>query len=83
MPNYNYETHKMPDPLLPFIYHYRFEVRSREKVPNWHENIEFLQAVEGSGYVHCGTERFCFSAADSLRISQTISMVLAGVVRRA
>lgn len=64
MPNYNYETHKMPDPLLPFIYHYRFEVRSREKVPNWHENIEFLQAVEGSGYVHCGTERFCFSAGD-------------------
>jgi AraC-like DNA-binding protein len=64
MPNYTYETHKMPDPLLPFIYHHRFEVRTREKVPNWHENIEILQAVEGSGYVHCGIERFDFSAGD-------------------
>ena len=52
-----YETHKMPHPAMPFIYHRRFEITSQEKVPNWHENIELLQATEGSGYVLCGPER--------------------------
>ena len=64
MPNYNYETHNMPDPLLPFIFHRRFEVQCRDKLPNWHENIEILQATEGEGYVRCGTECTPFSAGD-------------------
>lgn len=50
----HYETHSMPNPLLPFIYHRRFEVTQRNKHPNWHENIELLQCIEGSGYVMCG-----------------------------
>lgn len=64
MAHYRYETHKMPDPLLPFIYHPRFEVRHRDKFPNWHENIEILQATEGAGYIRCGTECFPFSKGD-------------------
>ena len=64
MPNYNYETHKMPDPLLPFIYHRRFEVHTREKVPNWHENIEILQALEGEGHVRCGIEEYPLTAGE-------------------
>jgi len=47
----------MPNPLLPFIYHRRFEVTQRNKHPNWHENIELLQGIEGSGYVMCGAEQ--------------------------
>lgn len=57
-----YETHKMPHPALPFIYHRRFELKTREKVPNWHENIELLQATEGSGYVLCGAEKLPLTA---------------------
>ena len=64
MAQYRYETHKMPDPLLPFIYHPRFEMRHRDKYPNWHENIELLQATEGAGYIRCGTECFPFSEGD-------------------
>lgn len=52
-----YETHKMTHPVLPFIYHRRFELTCRENAPNWHENIELLQATEGSGYVLCGAEK--------------------------
>lgn len=52
-----YETHRIPNPLLPFIYHRRFEVTQRNKHPNWHENIELLQCIEGSGYVMCGAEQ--------------------------
>jgi len=42
-----YETHKMPHPMLPFIYHRRFELVQRQITPNWHENIELLQCTEG------------------------------------
>lgn len=52
----HYETHSMPNPMLPFIYHRRFEVTQRNKHPNWHENIELLQCIDGSGYVLCGAE---------------------------
>lgn len=52
-----YETHNMPHPALPFIYHPRFHRIARENTPNWHENIELLQATEGSGYVLCGAEK--------------------------
>jgi len=52
-----YETHKMPHPMLPFIYHRRFELVQRQITPNWHENIELLQCTEGEGYVLCGPER--------------------------
>lgn len=52
-----YETHKMPHPMLPFIYHRRFELTQRQITPNWHENIELLQCTEGEGYVLCGPER--------------------------
>ena len=52
-----YETHNMPHPLLPFIFHRRFEVTNRNKYPNWHENIELLQAIDGSGYAICGARQ--------------------------
>ena len=52
-----YETHNMPNPLLPFIYHPVFSLKQVQKSPNWHENIEILQCTSGRGYVLCGTER--------------------------
>lgn len=52
-----YEAHKMPHPMLPFIYHRRFSLTQRQKTPNWHENIELLQCTEGEGYVLCGAEQ--------------------------
>lgn len=64
MSEYRYETHQMPDPLLPFIYHRQFVVCSHAKYPNWHENIELLQILEGSGYVRCGVEDFPVKAGD-------------------
>ncbi len=55
MPNYNYENHVMPDPLLPFIFH-RDMYRSPTATDfsfNWHENIELLYCTEGAGQVQC------------------------------
>lgn len=69
MATYRYETHNMPDPMLPFIYHRRFEIHRRDNQPNWHENIEILQAIEGSGFVHCGGETVSFSAGQLLVIN--------------
>lgn len=52
-----YETHNMPHPMLPFIYHPLFSLPKYKITPNWHENIEILQAISGSGYVLCGIEK--------------------------
>lgn len=65
MENYIYETHSIGDPLLPFIFHKRFDVSRRDHyVLNWHENIELLYCIGGNGYVRCGLERTAFSRGD-------------------
>ena len=50
-----YETHNIKNSVLPFIFHPSFKMSRREKIPNWHKNIEFLQCVEGEGFVRCDT----------------------------
>lgn len=50
-----YETHNLKNSVLPFIFHPSFKVERRVKIPNWHKNIEFLQCIDGEGFVRCGT----------------------------
>lgn len=65
MKNYIYETHSIGAPLLPLIFHKCFNVSRRDHfVLNWHENIELLYCIGGSGYVCCGLERTAFSQGD-------------------
>lgn len=78
-----YETHSMPHPLLPFIYHPRFEITHQSKYPNWHENVELLQAMDGSGYVLCDGEKIPLSPdalvvinADTLHSIHTDSRII-------
>lgn len=64
MLNYRYETHIIKDPRLPFIFHRSYTHTRYEIPPNWHENIEILYCVEGTGYIKCGLEVSEFSAGD-------------------
>lgn len=64
MRNYKYETHIIQDPRLPFIFHRSYTHTKYEIPPNWHENIEILYCVEGTGYVKCGMEVSELSAGD-------------------
>ena len=64
MPAYIYETHILPDRLLPFIFHMQYRHNRHQSPPNWHENIEILYCTEGSGYVQCGIQVFDFSQGD-------------------
>lgn len=50
-----YETHKIENSVLPFIFHPSFKMSQRIKNPNWHKNLEFLQCIEGEGFVRCDT----------------------------
>lgn len=50
-----YETHNINNPVLPFIFHPSFKVKERVKIPNWHKNVEFLQCIDGEGFVRCDT----------------------------
>ena len=61
MANYTYETHDMPNPFLPFIFHRDTVVTQTTFLPNWHENIEVLCCVAGRGWVKHdqGATPFC------------------------
>ena len=50
-----YETHKIKNSILPFIFHPSFKMENRVKNPNWHKNIELLQCIDGEGFVRCDT----------------------------
>ena len=64
MEHYRYETHRFSDPRLPFIFHPCHTIRTRELPPNWHENIELLLCIGGSGYVRCGAQELDFHPGD-------------------
>lgn len=64
MYRYHYEIHKIPDPSLPFLYHRQFRVDGICDSLNWHENIELLWCIEGSGFVQCGSQRTDFRQGD-------------------
>ena len=51
-----YETHNIKNTLLPFIFHPSFKMSRHIKIPNWHKNIEFLQCIDGEGFVRCDTD---------------------------
>ena len=48
MSNYTYEMHVMSNSLLPFIFH-KDMTAGQDGLFNWHENIEILCCVSGSG----------------------------------
>lgn len=64
MSGYVYETHVLPDPLLPFIFYKEFEITRRNPRLNWHENIELLWCTDGSGIQRIGIEEYPFFPGD-------------------
>ncbi len=69
MADYIYETHSFKDPLLPFIFHDHFTVTQRSIPSNWHENIEILHCIAGSGTIRYGTQCYPFSQGDLFVVS--------------
>jgi len=52
----SYESHMLSDSKLPFIFHLD-TVKCSSCNVNWHENIELLLFIEGSGQVFCDITR--------------------------
>lgn len=60
-----YETHTMEDPRVPFIFHdSTFAENRSSSVYNWHENIEIIYVVSGSGSVLIDGEKIDVSEGD-------------------
>ena len=51
----HYETHKIENSVLPFIFYPSFKMSRRIKNPNWHKSLEFLQCIDGEGFGRCDT----------------------------
>lgn len=64
MQKYTYENHVIKEPLLPFIFHPSYTVSRRINAPNWHNNIELLYCIGGSGFVRCGATTTEFQPGD-------------------
>ena len=68
--NVNYETHKMKDPRIPFIFHLIKREKGRNAVLyNWHENIELICVEEGSGFVVIDEEHLAVKKGDVVVIN--------------
>ncbi len=72
MSGYRYETHVLPNPQLPFIYHPYFRVERTHKVPNWHENLELIQCLTGAGSVRCGPDIYALAPGEVLLVGSNI-----------
>ena len=68
---YIYETHRISDPRLPFIFHAKTVLRPnyRSMQPNWHENVEILQILSGNGVLLCDTKQIAVSEGDTVVIN--------------
>lgn len=65
-----YETHFMPDPSFPVIFHYNTVTDGRFEVfPHWHINIEILYVIEGSIVVTIDSEKVIGSVGDIIVIN--------------
>ena len=53
-----YETHRISNPQLPFIYYPHRTLEGRHGLTNWHENIEILRCTAGRGGVLCGGQDY-------------------------
>lgn len=69
-----YETHVMPDPSLPFVFHPGFGIQPIAAVgkPNWHENIEIIHVTRGKGIVTLDGERCCVQKGDIIAINANV-----------
>lgn len=63
-----HETHRMKNPLLPFILHDN-HLKARIDQTNWHENPEFLLCLEGEGSLQYADRKIPFRAGDTLLIN--------------
>ena len=53
-----YETHKMQDVRIPFIFHdSTVSLYKQSTTYNWHENIEIIYVVSGNGVAVCDGKR--------------------------
>lgn len=64
-----YEVHGLEDKKLPIIFHYDEIQRRNPTGANWHDNIEILYCVKGSGQVICNSAWYDMKAEDIIIIN--------------
>lgn len=65
-----YENHILKDPKFPFIFHLDTLTEGSSTVPmHWHENIEMLYFIDGSGIIACDTEQYTANVGDIVIIN--------------
>ncbi len=73
-----YETHRLNDKPLPFIFHLDTITKQYfdSATMNWHPNIEILYFVDGEGTVRCDTEEHSVQKEDIFLVNSNLSHVI-------
>ena len=64
-----FEIHKWKNPLLPFIFHTDLVENRHYGHGNWHESLEILYVLEGSGYILCDSKKYDMNIGDIIVIN--------------
>ncbi len=69
-----YETHHFKDPRLPFIFHNAstYLPNTCDIYGNWHENLEILLVIEGSGSITLNTTEHFVDVGDIIVVNSNI-----------
>lgn len=72
MQPYNYESHILSTPQIPFLFHPSFHQTEHTNRPNWHENIELLHCLDGSGFIQCDGTQTPFQKGDTYVVNSNM-----------
>lgn len=59
-----YETHQITDAHIPFLFHLDHVINHEIYYMHWHENLELLYCISGSGFVYSEKEKISVRAGD-------------------
>lgn len=72
MKNYKYELNLMEDPNLPFRIGYHKQYIHQFSPPNWHENIEILYIINGTGHIQYDTTNYKITEGDLIVVNSEV-----------
>ena len=67
-----YEVHGLEDKAIPIIFHYDVVGENKRGMSNWHDNIEIIYCMEGSGQAICNSVEYDVVSGDILVVNTNV-----------
>ncbi len=67
-----YEMHNLEGKKLPMIFHYNIVKKGGPEMVNWHDNIEILYCMAGSGQIVCNSVEYDVEKGDIVVVNSNV-----------